>query len=146
YNPAAMEMQTDAGRPRGRPSEGAREAVVAAARELFLAAEYDAVSTEQILALSGVSSGALYHHFLSKLDLCKAVYVQSERRLVDAIAAEMVAAKSPFDALLIGSRVYLRRCESDEEMRRIGLTQSRAVLGWESWREVASELGLGVVI
>lgn len=141
-----METQAEAPRPRGRPSEGAREALVEAARDLFLAEDYEEVSTEQILDRSGVSRGALYHHFPSKLDLFEAVYEATERRHVEAIAAEMATARSPFDALLLGARAYLRRCETDEEMRRIGLVQSRTVLGWERWREVAMGLGLGAVL
>lgn len=141
-----METQADVGRVRGRPSEGAREALVEAARQLFMAADYEQVSTEQILERSGVSRGALYHHFPSKLELFTAVYEATERRHIEAIGAEMAAAESPFDALLLGASAYLRRCESDEEMRRIGLMQSRAVLGWERWREVAMGLGLGAVL
>lgn len=140
-----MEVASESRRARGRPSEGAREALIAAARELFLAHDYDQVSTAQILDRSGVSRGALYHHFPSKLDLFRAVYEESERRLVEQIGAEAMAAATPFEGLLVGARAYLRRCETDEEFRRIGLMQSRVVLGWESWRAVAGDLGIAVV-
>ena len=59
---------------------------------------------------------------------------------------EALGAATPFEGLLAGARAYLRRCESDEEFRRIALMQSRAVLGWERWREVATDLGIGVVL
>lgn len=133
-------------RARGRPSEGAREALIEAARDLFVERDYDEVSTEAILARSGVSRGALYHHFPSKLDLFRAVFEASERRAVERIAAEAATAATPFDALLESSRAYLRQCETNEEMRRIGLLQSRAVMGWEGWREAATELGIGVAL
>ena len=120
--------------------------MIEAARELFLAEDYDQVSTEQILDRSGVSRGALYHHFPSKLELFKAVYEASEQRLIEAVAVEVASASTPFEGILIGASAYLRRSESDEEFRRIGLTQSRAVLGWERWREVATGLGIGVVL
>jgi AcrR family transcriptional regulator len=132
-------------RGRGRPSEGAREALIAAAHELFLERDYDEISTAEILERSGVSRGALYHHFPSKLALFKAVYEANERRLVEALALEVLAAETPFEGLLLGARSYLRRCEHDEAFRRIGLIQSRAVLGWEGWREAATDLGIGVV-
>ncbi|HWJ43700.1 MAG TPA: helix-turn-helix domain-containing protein, partial [Solirubrobacterales bacterium] len=104
-----METQTGARRTRGRPSEGAREAVIEAARELFLAEDYDQVSTEQILDRSGVSRGALYHHFPSKLELFKAVYEASEQRLIEAVAVEVASASTPFEGILIGASAYLRR-------------------------------------
>jgi len=108
--------------------------------------DYDEVSTEEILTRSGVSRGALYHHFPSKLALFRAVFEASERRAIEAIVAEVVDAETPFEALLASARAYLRQCETNEEMRRIGLMQSRAVLGWEGWRAAASELGIGVAL
>jgi AcrR family transcriptional regulator len=106
--------------------------------------DYDEVSTEEILDRSGVSRGALYHHFPSKRDLFRAVYTASEQRSIRLIAAGAADASSPFDALLAAARRYLELSEDDEEFRRIGLTQSRTVLGWEGWRAAASELGIGV--
>jgi AcrR family transcriptional regulator len=141
-----MDSATGSRRPRGRPSEGAREALIAAAHELFVADGYDQVSTAAILARSGVSRGALYHHFPSKLDLFLAVYEASERRLIERIGADVMAAPSPYEGLLAGARAYLRECETSEELRRIGLLQSRAVLGWEGWRAAATELGIAVVL
>lgn len=131
---------------RGRPSEGAREAVVEAARELFMERDFDRVSTTEILERSGVSRGALYHHFPSKRDLFLAVYEASERRMIALLVAEAQAAATPFDALVKSARSYLRICEEDEEFRRIGLTQSRVVLGWEGWRATANDLGIGVTL
>jgi AcrR family transcriptional regulator len=131
---------------RGRPSEGAREAVVEAARELFVEREYEQVSTADVLERSGVSRGALYHHFPSKRDLFLAVYEASEQRVIQLIAAGTEGASTPFEALLAAARRYLELCEGDEEFRRIGLTQSRVVLGWEGWREVANRLGIGVTM
>jgi AcrR family transcriptional regulator len=120
--------------------------VVDAARKLFMERDYAHVSTTEILALSGVSRGALYHHFPSKRDLFLAVYEASEQRMIASIAAEAAGAETPFAALLEAARAYLRLCERDEEFRRIGLTQSRVVLGWEGWRAAANELGIGVTL
>jgi AcrR family transcriptional regulator len=120
--------------------------VVAAARDLFMERDYDLVSIAEILERSGVSRGALYHHFPTKLDLFLAVYEASERRVIGLIAVEAAGAAGVFEALLAGARAYLRLCETDAEFRRIGLTQSRAVLGWERWRATAGELGIAVVL
>jgi AcrR family transcriptional regulator len=131
----------------GRPSEGAREALVEAAHDLFMQRDYDDVSTAEILERSGVSRGALYHHFPSKLELFRAVFEASERRAIELIAAEAAAtATTPFDALLESAKAYLRQSETNEELRRIGLLQSRAVLGWAGWREAAAELGIGLTL
>jgi AcrR family transcriptional regulator len=133
------------GRP-GRPSRGAREAIVEAARDLFVERDYDQVSIEDILGRSGVSRGALYHHFPAKLDVFRAVWEASERRLIGDLASQVPPSSSPFEVLIGLARAYLAAAETDEELRRIGLGQSRAVLGWEAWREGAKGLGLGVAL
>ena len=130
----------------GRPSEGARDALVEAAHELFIERDYDLVSTEEILERAGVSRGALYHHFPTKLDLFRAVFQASERRVIDRIVAQVPAGATPFEAIVHLARGYLRAAETDDELRRIGLGQCRAVLGWEGWREACNELGVGLAI
>jgi len=134
------------GRGRGRPSKGAKEALTGAARDLFMERDYDQVSIDQILERSGVSRGALYHHFPTKLDLFLAVYRESEMRVLGEVGTLAAGASTPYAGLLDAARAYLELCETDEEFRRIGLTQSRAVLGWEGWRDAASELGIAVAL
>lgn len=127
---------------RGRPSEGAREAVVEAARSLFMKRDFDRVSTEEIIERAGVSRGALYHHFKGKRDVYEAVWKDSESRLIERLATAAADAKTPFEALLAGCLAYLDEAASNREMQRIGLLQSRTVLGWERWRDGVRELGL----
>lgn len=133
-------------RARGRPSKGAQQAVVDAAHDLFMERDYGRVSIEDILDRSEMSRGALYHHFPTKLDLFLAVYTASEIRVIEEIGARASGSSGPFEALVDGAKAYLQLCETDEEFRRIGLTQARAVLGWEGWRTAASELGIAVVL
>jgi AcrR family transcriptional regulator len=108
--------------------------------------DYPEVSTEQVLERSGISRGALYHHFPSKLDLFRAVFVASEQRVIARIAAQAPVVTTPFEALLALAMGYLRAAESDEELRRIGLGQGRAILGWEDWRATSTQLGIGVAM
>lgn len=139
---------TDGRRPRGRPSEGARDALVRAARELFTERDFNDVSTGEILARARVSRGAMYHHFPSKTDLFRAVYIASERdalQRVGAAAQTLAPNDDPFALLIAACRAYLAECASSRELQRIGLRQSRAVLGWEGWREAAADLGIGLV-
>jgi AcrR family transcriptional regulator len=119
--------------------------LVTAAHDLFVERDYDKVSTDEILGRSGVSRGAMYHHFPTKLDLFRAVFEASEQRALGLVATEIANAADPFAALLLGAKAYLRLAETNQDLRRIGLTQSRAVLGWSGWREAASSLGIGVV-
>lgn len=120
--------------------------MVTAAHDLFMTRNYGEVSIDDILKRSGVSRGAFYHHFPTKLDLFLVIYRESETRVLGEIGALASGANGPFEALLDASRAYLRLCEHDEEFRRIGLIQARVVLGWEGWREAASELGIAVAL
>jgi AcrR family transcriptional regulator len=138
--PQAAEKPT-----RGRPSEGAREAVVEAARELFMERDFAEVSTAEILERAAVSRGALYHHFASKRELYRAVWRDSERRLIERLAAAVAKAGTPYEALVLAIRAYLDQAATNREMRRIGLMQSRTVLGWEEWRRGISDLGLAAM-
>jgi AcrR family transcriptional regulator len=114
-------------------------------RKLLVERDYGYVSTEDVLALAGVSRGALYHHFSGKLELFRAAYVESERDAMARIAAALPPDAGPLEQLRAGCRAYLAECAGSGEMQRIGLRQSRAVLGWESWRETAVGLGIGMM-
>jgi AcrR family transcriptional regulator len=141
-------VKSPAPQPRGRPDGGAREALVGAARQLFTERDFDDVSTGEILARAGVSRGALYHHFASKIELFREVYLVCERDAMERVGAralELALTDAAFDLLVAGCRAYLAECASSRELQRIGLRQSRAVLGWEAWREAAADLGIGLM-
>lgn len=130
---------------RGRPSQGAREALVASARRLFTERDYADVSTDDVLSAANVSRGALYHHFPGKLELFLAAYEASEAENMMRVAARTAPAESLFGALRNGCLAYLDECAENRELQRIGLRQSRAVLGWDGWREAAGRHGLGMM-
>jgi AcrR family transcriptional regulator len=121
-------------------------ALVTAARRLFAERGYAAVGTEEIVRAAGVTRGALYHHFEGKRELFEAVYVQIEVELAERIAAGALAANaaSPLEAMRAGSEMFLAAC-TEPEVQRIALLDAPSVLGWDRWREVAAEHGLGLI-
>src|SRR6185312_10415319 len=94
-----------------------------------------------VLRRAGVSRGALYHHFPSKRELYRAVWRDSERRLIERLGEAAEGAKTPLEALILGCRAYLDEAATNREVQRIGLLQSRTVLGWEGWRDGIQDLG-----
>jgi AcrR family transcriptional regulator len=124
--------------------EETHEALISAARVLFGQRGFAAVGTEEIVRSAGLTRGALYHHFISKEDLFRAVYEAVERDLVDQIAATALNAADPVEALRAGARAFLDACE-DPAARRIALIDAPSVLGWEQWREIGLRYGLGLV-
>lgn len=61
-----------------------REKLIESAGALFAEAGFDGVTTKQLAAHAGLSIGALYHHFPSKLDAYRAALAWGVSRLAPA--------------------------------------------------------------
>jgi AcrR family transcriptional regulator len=134
-----------AGTPKAERSEATRAALIATARGLFADRGYAAVGTEEIVRATGVTRGALYHHFTGKRELFQAVYEEVERQLVEQIAASAISsAEDPLQALNAGAEAFLDACE-DPAVQRIALVDAPSVLGWEQWRAIGLQYGFGLV-
>jgi AcrR family transcriptional regulator len=125
-------------------SGATRTALVAAARRLFAERGYAAVPAETIVTEAGVSRGALYHHYADKRALFRAVLAELEEELTQRIAARTEGVTDVSMAMLAGVQSFLDACETPE-MVRIALLDAPAVLGWQEWREVEAEHGLGLI-
>lgn len=133
-------------RTQAERSESTRGALIEAARGLFAEHGYAGVGTEEIVRAAGVTRGALYHHFDGKRELFAAVYEQVEIELAERIAAGALAAnaESPLEAMRAGAEMFLQAC-TEPEAQRIVLLDGPSVLGWDRWREIAAEHGLGLI-
>ena len=134
-----------AGTPKAERSEATRAALIATAHELFADRGYAGVGTEEIVRATGVTRGALYHHFSGKRELFQAVYEEVERQLVEQIATSAIAtAGDPLQALHAGAEAFLDASE-DPAVQRIALVDAPSVLGWEQWRAIGLQYGFGLV-
>lgn len=133
-------------RTQAERSEATRDALIEAARGLFAGRGYADVGTEQIVRAAGVTRGALYHHFDGKRSLFEAVYERVEAELAERIAAGALASgtTAPLDAMRAGAEMFLQAC-TEPEAQRIALLDGPSVLGWDRWREIAAEYGLGLI-
>ncbi len=133
-------------RTQAERSETTRDALIEAARGLFAERGYAGVGTEEIVRAAGVTRGALYHHFDGKRDLFEAVYERVESELAQRIAAGALDAgtESPLDAMRAGAEMFLQAC-TEPEAQQIALLDGPSVLGWDRWREIAAEHGLGLI-
>lgn len=119
-----------------------RAVLVETARKLFGSTGFAGTSIESVLEASGVSRGALYHHFDSKDSLFEAVLdvVEAEvaRKVIDAASKE----RDPVGAVLSGCLGFLATAR-DEDVRQIVLTDAPAVVGWARWREIDARHAFG---
>ncbi|HEX3608920.1 MAG TPA: TetR family transcriptional regulator [Solirubrobacterales bacterium] len=133
-------------RTQAERSESTRGALISAARLLFAERGYAGVGTEEIVRAAGVTRGALYHHFAGKRELFEAVYERIEAELAERIAAGALSAgaTSPMEAMRAGAEMFLAAA-TEPETQRIVLLDGPSVLGWDRWREIATEHGLGLI-
>jgi AcrR family transcriptional regulator len=124
-------------------AQATRDALISAALALFTERGYTGVATEEIVARSKVTRGALYHHFADKRDLFRAVFERVEGELMRRIGARMEATNDPWELILAGMRSFLDACE-EPAVKQISLTDAPAVLGWQEWREIDTRHGLGL--
>jgi AcrR family transcriptional regulator len=127
-------------------SEATRAALITAARELFGERGYGDVGTEEIVARAGVTRGALYHQFDDKRDLFRAVVVSLEEQVIARVAlAATTGAATAGDVLRKVVGAWLDVCE-DPVVNRVLLLDAPGVLGWEEWRAIGEQFGLGTAM
>lgn len=136
-------MNVKAGRQAER-SEATRTALVATARRLFGERGYADVGTEEIVRKAGVTRGALYHHFGATEALFEAVFHEVETEVTQRIAAELLESPDPLSALRKGTELFLDACLMPE-VRQVTLIDAPTVFGWQRWRELDLQYGLGLV-
>ncbi len=82
-----------------KKSELTRARIVAAAKELFLERGFDATSAAEICRISGVSNGALFHHFKVKEDIAFAVFNEVRAEFWDLILKALTSCENPHDGI-----------------------------------------------
>jgi len=121
-------------------SVATRARLLAAARELFGEAGFNATGTTEIATRAALTRGALYHHFAGKKELFVEVFRTIAEELVTrstSVATEL-SGDSWLKARTAFSQ-YLQLVASNTEYQRILLIDGPAVLGWTRWRGLQAE-------
>lgn len=126
-------------RPQAR-SIATKQLLIDKARQLFVSKGYYATGTNDLVAMTPVSRGALYHHFGGKEELFVAVYREVAAELYRSSTSAVSAySGDTWKQLTLAIRVELESIVASEEVRRILLVDGPSVLGWKRWREMQSE-------
>ncbi len=121
-----------------------RAALIDAARVLFVSKGYFATGTEEIVAKAKVGTrGALYHHFADKEDLFRAVFDQVQADL--AAATSVNERDDALELLTAALQQFLDASADNADVQQILLVDGPAVLGWDRWRSLEADYGLGVI-
>lgn len=124
---------------RAEYAETTRQALVAAARELFARNGYPNTSLDEVAAAARVTKGALYHHFAGKKELFHAVAEEAEAEVLAEVARRPAEITDPWEALVAGVDRYLDAL-SRPDLQQVLLVDAPTVLGWTEVRR----LGCGV--
>jgi AcrR family transcriptional regulator len=119
--------------------EATRAQLISAARQLFGERGYGDTSVDEVVALAGVTKGAVYHHFDGKEGLFRAVFEQVHREVSDRAVVEFLRPDS-WEALLGGCGLWID-AHLDPAVRRIVLQDARSVLGWTEVRAIENRFG-----
>jgi len=122
-----------------------RQRLVESGTRLFTEHGFEATSIEMVLQDTGVSRGALYHHFDGKASLFTAVLEATEARVAAAVGAAAASATGPLDALRTGCDAWLQLAANDAAIRRIVLIDAPTVVGWSAWRAIDDRYALGLL-
>ena len=116
-----------------------RQAIIAAAEEVFDAHGYAATTVEQVAAKAGISKGNIYNYFRSKEDLFEQVFVNVVASL-EADALQIFREKLPATEKL--KRLLDYRFSNMENCKHIGrlLLEFWATAAREQWGSLATTL------
>lgn len=137
--------------PAGPPSLRAeqvaqtRAALVAAGRRLFGTEGYAATSVEDLAREARVTTGALYHHFPTKLAVFEAVFDQAHTELMVAAAQAAEDAPDEVEALARGFDSFLDAV-LEPEVQQIVIIDAPAVLGLARFTELDERYAFAVIV
>lgn len=104
---------------------------------------YLETNTVDIVAAASVTRGALYHHFTDKEELFEAVAIEVATEISQTASQSVLAMQTDtWTRFLNGQRMYLELIADRPETQRILLIDGPAILGWERWRRIQSEVVL----
>lgn len=126
-------------------SNATQASLIAGARAAFAENGYGATSTPALAKATGISRGALYHHYEDKKALFRAVVEAIQIDVFNAIEERSVTANDPIDGLKLGSRAFLEAA-SKPDFVRIVMMEGPAVLGFEEWRDIERDTGVQSLI
>lgn len=124
--------------------EATRTKLLSVSREHFFHNGYEGTHTNDILEDTGLSRGALYHHFKSKQDLFEAVFIDTSNESVAYAMRNSTPTDSPLEKLIAACTAWLRAVRRPASAV-ILLDQGPKVLGWKRARELEDRASFSIM-
>ena len=126
-------------------SEATREALLTAARTLFVAGGYQQVGIEAIAKAARVTRGAFYHHFTDKAALFEALVVALQADAAERIRAIAGERAQIWDRLLAGVAAFLDIFAEPAYLRLV-IEDAPSVLGLARCRRIEEQFTIGLMM
>ncbi len=116
-------------------SDATREKLLSAFRASFLERGFEQTTVQSVLTLTGLSKGALYHHFRSKSEIIEALYEHESRSAIAEVVTQPATGRSPLARL---KSVYLQWTQvvRDPDIARILFEIGPAAIGEQKARNI----------
>jgi AcrR family transcriptional regulator len=122
-----------------------RAALVAAGRRLFGRRGYANTSVEDLAREARVTTGALYHHFSTKLLLFEAVFLEAHAEIMAESAENAFEATDEVEILALGFDAFLDAVLRPD-VQRILVVDGPAVLGLARFTELDERDAFGLIV
>jgi AcrR family transcriptional regulator len=122
-------------------SASTRGAIVNSARQLFTEHGYVATSITDILEATGLSRGALYHHFASKEDIFAVVFLETSSDAIRLAGKRAKPTETPLAALIAGCLAWID-IATEPAVARVLFEDGPLALGWERCRTLEEATSL----
>ncbi|MEO1251881.1 MAG: TetR/AcrR family transcriptional regulator [Pseudomonadota bacterium] len=110
----------------------------------FLKRGFDGTTTQQVLAETGLSKGALYHHFKSKTEVMEAIYEAEARRAIGLAAERAQGEASPLDRLRSACIAWMGEARSPS-VSKILFEIGPTALGRRRAKEIEDAISLRLI-
>jgi AcrR family transcriptional regulator len=124
-------------------SETTRGILLRAFRKSLLDNGLEATTTARILAVTGLSKGALYHHFTSKNEIVEALYEAESRGAIERASASVEPEEPPLERLREACKAWLGEVQ-DPQVARILFEIGPEALGTVRTKQIEDRFSLGV--
>jgi AcrR family transcriptional regulator len=124
-------------------SDATRDLLLAAFRQSLHDVGLEATTTASVLAQTGLSKGALYHHFSSKIEIIEAIYRAESHGAIERALARVDAQAPPLERLKRSCEGWLIEVR-DPAVSRILFEIGPAAIGFAAAQRIENEFSLAL--
>lgn len=125
-------------------AEATREQIIRSAIKLFAEKGYSGAGLAEIVEASGVTTGAVYHHFGGKAGLFLVVAELIEQKILASVTQAAITKSGAWNQLLAAVDAMVGIC-AKSDVQRIVFIDAPTVIGPAAWREIEAKYALGAL-